>query len=187
MTKKLIAYIAVEIRDKDAQLIHFEKKEANSLVRGFLDAIYPNITSNTLPNCKDTSGASFTMPYQASNIYVASAAGDPTNGIQIGTGSAAVTIVDYKLGSQITNGSGSGQCNYGAVQTTTPATTGSTHSLTISRGFTNLSGATINVTEVGLITWGGAAGRIMIDRTLMAFSIINGATATITYTMQVSV
>lgn len=189
MSKKLVAYITSEIRDKHGQLKHFEKKEANSLVKNFLSALYVQMSQTTLNSCIDTGGSSRNVSANANSFHMVVGAGSDVFGIVVGTGTGAVAVTDTKLGTQIANGSGAGQLAYLQDAFTTPATIGSTHSFTVSRGFTNNSGGQINVTEVGMyaIIFAGANYYFCIDRTLMSFSIANGATGTVTYTIQVSV
>lgn len=184
---KLEAYIQTEIRDKNGQLKHFEKKKANSLVRGFIDALYALMAGVNLASCKNVSGGSYTITPYVNDLVVTPAAGDASYGIWVGSGSQAVSITDYNLGSKISHGSGAGQLNYLTTTSTNPATLGSTHSFTISRGFTNLSGSPISVSEVGMIAFVTGSNQTLIERTLMSFSIANGATGIVTYTMQISV
>lgn len=186
---KIVAYIESEVRDKDGKLLHHEKKEANSLVRAFIDLLYVQMAQLTLVSMKQTSGAAANIPVGSANLSAVAAANDATNGIVVGTGTAAVTVTDYALQTKINNGSGAGQLNHLVTTFTTPATVGSTHSFTISRGFTNLSGNSISVSEVGLYVIGYSGGNYYFcaDRTLMSFSIANGATGTVTYTIQISV
>ncbi len=184
---KLVAYIQSEVRDKNGKLIHFEKKEANSLVRGFIDTYYPNSAQANLPNCIDTTGASYTQTAATTSQSLTGPAGDNTYGIVIGTGTTPVAITDRALVSKIAHGNSAGQVAYLITTFTTPATVGTTHSYTISRGFVNNSGNAISVTEVGMIVYGTGTNKNLIDRTLMSFSIANGATGTVTYTIQVSI
>ena len=76
--------------------------------------------------------------------------GSSTYGIVIGTGNAPNTTNTYALESQIANGTGSGQMQYGATTTGNVTTSGNTISVTSGRTFTNNSGASITVAEVGV-------------------------------------
>ncbi len=187
MIKKVTAYIEIEVRDKDEIIIHHEKKEANSLVRAWIDVLYTQFAVLGLPNCKDTNGVTRTIP--SSQVMVMNgAAGDLNAGVHVGSGSTAVAVTDYRLATLILPGSIAGKLAYLIETFTTPSTLGNTHSVTTSRGFTNSSGASITVNEVGLVFYSTSlACSFMVDRTLMSFSIPNGATGTITYTIQISV
>jgi hypothetical protein len=112
--------------------------------------------------------------YQTNTILnLNDSANDSTYGIVVGSGTTPPTPNDYILGNPITNGTGSGQLVYSAhtinpkqvsngssnfyTVSSTPSSgllpvSGNTTSWQISRQFTNQSGASITVSEVGLIT-----------------------------------
>ena len=139
-------------------------------------------------------------------------ANDSTYGIVVGTGTATPTPNDYALGNQIQNGTGNGQLVYGAhtinpapvsngsiswYTTTTPPSSGllpvsgNTTSWQISRTFQNQSGASITVSEVGLITetFTGTEGVFALlahDLLSSPITIPNNAVLTIVYTISVS-
>ena len=140
-------------------------------------------------------------------------ANDSTYGIVVGTGTATPTPNDYALGNQIDNGTSSGQLIYGShtispspvsngtsnyYSTTTAPTSGllpvsgNTTSWQLSRTFQNQSGASITVSEVGLITqlYGGsnATAFALIAHDLLSspITIPNGGVMAITYTISVS-
>lgn len=93
-------------------------------------------------------------------------AGDANTGIVVGTGSGATTISSYQLGARIANGVGSGQIGYAAQTYTAPTTDGAKRYWKITRLFTNTSGSTITVNEVGLyINFSGAPHMVHRDLT----------------------
>ena len=69
----------------------------------------------------------------------------------VGTGNTAPTINDYNLESKISHGTGAGQLQYGAVTFGEPTCDASSCHFTITRDFSNSSGAEIVVYEIGLI------------------------------------
>ncbi len=186
---KIIKTVKVEVRDKYGQLKTFKKITPNSLVRGWIDLHYILLAQLTLNNLKDNSGTLRNCSNSAGVLSCNAGAGDSVQGIQVGTGSAAVSLTDYQLQSKIAHGNGAGQLSYQIMTFTTPATVGNTHSFTAARSFTNNSGSQINVTEIGLSNggWAGAWYYFLVERTLLSFSIANGATGTVTYTIQISV
>lgn len=104
----------------------------------------------------DTGGVSRTIglvnPAYDNIGYVMAGAGDDTFGIQVGTGTATPTNTDYSLQSKITNGTGPGQLVYGSQQATDPAITAAGNvDFLLTRDFTNGSGATITVKEIGVV------------------------------------
>lgn len=72
------------------------------------------------------------------------------NGLRVGTGTTAITMGDYDLAGRINPGSGSGQLTHGS---STIAYTVGTSVMTNSmyRSFTNESGSTINIRELGIM------------------------------------
>ena len=135
-------------------------------------------------------------------------ANDSSYGLVVGTGTTPPTPNDYVLGNQIVNGTGNGQLVYGAHQftpapqsigssnnattTTTPTSgllpvSGNTTSLQILRTFQNQSGASITVSEVGLITE-TANYYVLIVHDLLSspITVPPNAVLTIIYTISVT-
>jgi len=112
-------------------------------------------------------------------------AGADAYGIQVGTGTAANDVARYALAAKISHGTGAGQLQYGAVSITSPTTIGQKRQFTIARVFTNNSGASITVNEVGLVLL-CSIYNILVERTLSTNTILNGASATWTYTISIT-
>jgi len=74
-------------------------------------------------------------------------------GMLIGTGSTAVRMWDKNLVTKVTNGTGSGQLLYSGVTFGTPTIYGSDAYFTVTRSFTNNSGASITVRELSLVSF----------------------------------
>ena len=83
-------------------------------------------------------------------LRVDAASGTSGYGIQVGTGTNAVTVSDTKLQTQIAHGVGSGQLFYGAMSFVAPLTDATTSYFSMNRTFTNSSGSTITIQEIGL-------------------------------------
>jgi len=137
-------------------------------------------------------------------------ANDSTYGIVVGTGTATPTPNDYNLQSQIINGTGAGQLYYGAHSISpTPTTTsngnmtsppspgtltpsGNTTSFSVSRTFQNQSGASITVSEVGILAQSLGFNQpniyilIIHDLLSSAITIPNNGVMAITYTISVT-
>ena len=103
--------------------------------------------------------------------------------IELGTGTKAVEVSDYRLDRRITSGTLDGELLYGSQTTSLPAVAGQQSEITVSRQFTNNSPATINVEEIGLMADSVHANPTLIARDLRAFSIPAGSTATVSYKM----
>jgi len=115
--------------------------------------------------------------------------GDASYGIQVGTGTAANSTSTYALASQIANGTGSGRLSYGS-HSYTSWSTGMT-STTVTRSFSNGSGASITVSEVGLVwasNYNGPYDFLMIRDVLSSsVTITNGGGTTFQYTISITV
>jgi hypothetical protein len=77
-------------------------------------------------------------------------------GIQVGTGVAAVTSIDYALQTRIVHGRAGGQLEYGGCELVNPVFAGANGEFTLRRYFTNLSGGGITVQEVGIYAVGSS-------------------------------
>jgi len=140
-------------------------------------------------------------------------ANDSTYGIVVGSGTATPKPTDYTLQSPIDNGTGTGQLQYGQHSigtapvsngtsyyystSATPSSgllpiSGNTTSWLISRTFTNNSGASVQVSEVGLITkmyWSNNSTLLILithDLLSSAITIPNGGVMAVTYTISVT-
>jgi len=115
-----------------------------------------------------------------------------TQGIVVGSGSTAVTFSDYKLETIIGSGSGSGQLTYNASVWQAMTTPTDSSSWQVTRTFTNNSGSTITVREVGIYMESGlqAGGSINFcgARDVLAEAVEVEAlhVLTVTYTIQMT-
>jgi hypothetical protein len=125
-------------------------------------------------------------------------ANDSSYGIVVGNGTNAVTIGDYKLASQIVQGTGAGQLVYGQHTLVGPTvdTTNQKAYFSFVRNFVNNSGSTITVSECGIMArsyWKDSGAvrqdvKYLIIRDLIdpPIQVPNIATLTITYYFEVS-
>lgn len=187
-------YIDVVIRDKQGKVIRrIRKRKCSSYVRQIIDMLHTHM-GQIDTTVVDTGGTSRTMSYSttfAGNNFMCNAGATvTTHGIRAGTGTAAVTINDYALQTPIAEGSGAGQLSHGVTAISAQATVGSSREFTVARSFTNNSGASITVNEVALyvrfIDTLNASYYAMIERSLLTFTVANGASATVTYTISVT-
>jgi len=170
--------LTITVKDKNGKIIRQHKQRSHSFVSNFL-AIISSLLTNQYSQSynyyyifRNTAGSYETFPTSPSYtniIAINSVAGDTSYGIVVGTGTATPTPNDYNLGNKILNGTGSGQLEYsahtftpnynnGTYNSSSPTSIGvlpvlgNTTSIQISRQFTNQSGASITVSEVGIIT-----------------------------------
>ena len=161
-------------------------KPANSLVKQFLQQMKYNFSVATLgTTCRDTGGTLRALP--GTGFSLIANAGIVTWGIVVGTGTDAVTILDYKLQTQIAHGTGAGQLSYAAMLFPDADVTvaGGVCYYDFNRTFTNSSDGAITIQEIGLYVLNNY--NFMFDRTLFEKTITNGAGAILTYRIQISV
>lgn len=127
------------------------KKKNDPSVRGFHIWPYGIWTGVTysLPDTGNT--ARSVAPVSGYAYRVNAAVGNVNYGTVVGTGTNAVTVDDYNLQTKIAHGTGSGQFQYGDVTFTAPYTSGNDRIVEVIRAFTNGSGGTVTVNEIGLV------------------------------------
>ena len=100
---------------------------------------------------KDITGTDRSISFASTTRWKCNgAANDDTLGIVVGSGTTPVTIDDYQLATQIVHGSSAGQLSYGATTFNAPVTSGKDRYFEVVRTFTNNSGGTVTVREIGL-------------------------------------
>ena len=187
------AYLKIKVINEKGKCIYYRRYRSRSFVIGFLNVLFTNLTGQKITNI-NTSGGSYTINY-TDEMLVTDSSNDNNYGIQIGTGTTAPSITDTRLSQLITNGTGVGQMQYGGVNVTGPVTntTNNTGYITITRTFTNNSGASITVSEVGLVAYSGTLGLasnqyylIIHDLLPTPITVPNGSSLSISYEIQVA-
>ena len=169
-------------------------KPSRSFVIQFLRWVFQVHTGATNVKVIDTSGTERTIgrgtPYWKQIGYVMAGAGVDTFGIQVGTGTTSPSNTDYSLESKITSGTEAGQLEYGSQQITDPTIVGSYVDLLLTRDFTNASGGTVTVKEIGVVIRvadsGGTYRYFLILRDVLDTpkDILNGETLTVQYKLR---
>ncbi|MEM4066569.1 MAG: hypothetical protein QXV17_06895 [Candidatus Micrarchaeaceae archaeon] len=120
--------------------------------------------------------------------------GDQNYGILVGNGGGGVGVEDQQLVQQILNGTSTGQLQYGSVTvgSVNLNPTSNTATFSITRSFTNNSGGSITVTEVGLalkvavssnyVVVGSGHMLVAHDFLSQSVTVANGQSLTVTYT-----
>ncbi len=161
--------------------------QAESFVINFINKLY---TENglTLANCTDTGGVLRTMATSANFIRANGTAGDTSIGIVIGSGSTAVALTDTQLETLIASGITAGTLAYSGTTFMSPVLDGSDYLFEVTRLFSNSSGASVTVNEIGIyFVDGGGVFKFMMDRTLVSQPVTNGTTLAVTYRIKVTV
>lgn len=186
---KFEIFAEVTIRDDKGNIQYiYPKVKLNSYVQAMINLLRANMNASNDSVLAIDGYNRQTAFSTAYGFSVVATAGDAAWGVVVGTGTTATAISDSKLETQIANGNGAGQLNYGAVSVGQPVTVGSTRQFTVARTFTNNSGADINVKEVGLYSKFSVSGyTACIERSLLDFVVGNGQSGTVTYTISASV
>jgi len=170
-------------------------QRSDSFLPNFIGMLYSQMdctyngggTSGSGPNTSGTSEAfinDYSYALYIEGFSTNDRSGDSSYGVQVGTGTAANSTSTYALASQIANGTGSGQLSYGSHSYNW--STGSTSTIVV-RSFSNNSGASITVSEVGLV-WKSNSYFIMIRDVLSSsVTIANGGSTTFQYTIAITV
>jgi hypothetical protein len=195
------AVIEYEVRDKDGKLIEKGKFPAKSWVGnivGLLSAIISTWTStaggyyavNTRSDLADIGGTARGVCLgsgSGATIGGCASAGDTSAGIVVGSSDTPVSLSQYSLGALIPHGTGSGQLTYGATNVET-LSKDTTWLFRVVRTFTNNSGASVTVREIGLYVRLGMYSSPYYFSCMLArdvptspISVPNGSTLTVRY------
>jgi len=149
---------------KAGELIKYEADEAHSFVQGFLLLLYRQWASNSYagPTMIVTSGSPDTS---CDGFSLTAGVGISYYGTQVGSGNTATAIDDYSLETLLVHGTGANQVQYSAVSYTAPISDVTTTRFTITRDFTNGSGSSIDVNEIGLVS--NSNGLVLLARDIL--------------------
>jgi hypothetical protein len=191
------AVIEFEVRDKDGKLIQKGKFPAKSWVGnvvGLLSAILStwsassgNFAVFTRSDLIDTSGTSRNMGLASTGggttLGGCAPSGDVSGGIVVGSADTPVSIGQYMLVNLIGHGTGSGQLQYGTTTVET-ITKNSIWLFRVIRTFSNSSGATVTVREIGIyarLASGGQSVMLARDVPTSPINVPAGSTLTVRY------
>jgi len=165
----------IEVKDRHGKVIKREKGESRSLLKNFMACLRAMLHGRPLTGDteagnggavdnvtdlngnvveirggtrvgNDTYGGGWVMGIDAPDD-------DDSYGIVVGKGDAPVSPEDYNLDDKIAHGTGSGQLDYGAHTFEDVLVEDKVSKFRVSRTFSNLSGASITVKEIGIIAW----------------------------------
>jgi hypothetical protein len=199
------AYLTIIVRDKDGKVTRVYRQRSHSptsiYIYMFLPISYYKVTGQQ-PSIKNINGGSNPlMPLSGEISYPNTSTNNPSYVvmIQVGSGQQTNPFSATSLAAPIANGSGAGQLVYGQPSVSTNITaSGSSAYFYVSQTFNNQSGATITITEVGLVTQiqmnGPGCGYttnygpllMWYDVLSSSISVPNGGSVTIYYTFTVN-
>ncbi len=188
------------LRDREGRVVWRSRKlRSYSLVNAWLRLLRGLMNNATENNIKDINGANKNIlaPADAGMaIPYMNFVGSSDPGIVVGTGNAAVGMLDYSLASIVADGSGAGQLVRGACTIGMVAAGASQAQLPITRSFSNSSGGTVTVTETGIHAGCKKTGiapyeypNILVVRDVLTspVAVNNGQTLTVTYLFTITV
>lgn len=178
----------IRLRNEDEKEFRLVRQLHNDpIMKVFMYLLYALFTNNAAVYLYDITNTNRT--YNHGTMLVSAGVGNGSYGIVVGTGTAAISLDAYKLDTIIAHGIGSGQLYHQAVQPTQPnKPTSSMYRSVFIRDFTNLSGGSITVNEVGIYgTWSAYYFLVARDLISPSITILNKATMSITYRMETSI
>lgn len=128
--------------------IHTLSQPSRSFLKQWTQIQKARWSNGSESNTKSTTGVLTSSGNTAG--YISAPAANSVYGLLLGTGTSNVAIDDYKLETQINQGSGAGQLDHKAVTFDAHEVVAGVSKFKIRRQFENLSGSTITVTEAGL-------------------------------------
>jgi len=150
----------LEVRDRRGRLISRQRRRARSLLKNFAGALrglmYEGVQGQSV-TLRDTGGTNRLYPNlnlgagTSEILGINAGAGIDAYGLQVGTGSTAVTRDDYSLAAKINHGAGAGQLTYNASTVEAVDGTPPASQFRVIRTYTNSSGGSITVREIGLV------------------------------------
>jgi len=199
----------IEVRDKNGKLLIQKEAPARSWLKQFIVMLKGEFATrhgidvgNNNVNVVDETGTARGYPYHSSttrstyylNLSTLGDAGDVTQGIIVGTSNTPNDLTTYALGGKIGHGTSLGQLLYGVEsieEVSNPS--GNDLQFRITRTFTNNSGSTITVKEVGLLIkkydYAAASRSFLAARDILPspVDVPDGATLTIRYVVKITV
>ena len=151
------AFLAIELYDKNRDLLFKQKKPVRSFLYNWTKALYGlsyNGCQSQAATLKDTGGTDRAYPnLYNENEYIfcfREFEGYTRYGILVGNGTTSVTLDDYNLASKIAHGTGAGQLYYYEVDTRHYTDSDRSY-LEVYRLLVNKSESNVTVSEVGLV------------------------------------
>jgi hypothetical protein len=156
--KSFNATLTIIVRDKEGNVIKRYKQKSHSPTANFIGLMLPVSYYNGIQQCiKLTTTSNTTINYGYNCAWITYPNGGENNpdymqNIIVGSGTQSNTYNAYNLNAPISNGSGAGQLIYSSISVPTSITiNGNQAYFIISQSYTNQSGGTINISEVGIV------------------------------------
>jgi len=188
---KLKFEIELELRDKDGKLLEKRRFPSHTYVYPFFVCLDAHLASRNMSVTKIDGTTAGTDVLNYTNGYITflgnASYGDTSKGIVIGTSDTPYSPTQYKLQSIISHGSGVGQMLYSAQTTDPPQQVTGGYRIVFSRVFTNASGSSITVKEIGIYMYTYNVGNFMMARDVIApVTVGNGQSLTVRYILSLT-
>jgi hypothetical protein len=202
----LEAYWEIEVRDANGKLLKFRRNKAKSLLPQFLGLlkgqfmlIFDSDQNAGNSPVTDISGTVRYYPYTTTVIYrtcmcMCAGIGVDEYGLVVGSSDAPNAINQYAMGAKIPHGNESGKLYYGAISFENTSNPPGTNNwiIRIIRTFSNNSGSSITVKEIGLIVKAydstASARLYLIARDVISpVTVPAGSTLTVRYILKITV
>jgi hypothetical protein len=192
----MAGFVRVKIHDAEGKLkTQTQWKQSQSFVQTFLQLIHFYIAEATTENIVTNIDGTDTDVYTPMNdsyedcMQLNAGSGVDSYGIVVGSGTGAESNTDYALDTKITDGSGAGQLEYGSQGFVGVFEVAGNVDMIINRVFFNNSGSGVTVEEIGVYIWNNspvATDYFCIIRDLLNFTVNNGESATVEYTLRIT-
>jgi len=181
------AYLVIVVRDMDGKIINVHKQKSHSPTSNFIRLLLPftwyNITGQQITVTNINGASNLWAPYRGPITYPNTQVNNPSYVlmIQVGTSTQSNLASVTSLAAPISNGTGPRQLIYGTPAVSTNITaSGSSAYFYVSQPLINNSGASITITEVGLVTqiWvngPGCAYSVNFGPLLMWYDVLSSA------------
>jgi len=183
-------WIEALVKDKKGRVTRRLKRKSHSFVANFIKCLAVQLAMGK-ETITDTGGTAREPRPDGGNLGANAGSGVTSYGIQVGTGTNAVSINDTALQTIIAHGTGTGQLQYGAVTFGATACDTAKCECTITRNFANASGGDITVYELGLVLAmvDGGVQKYLVARDVVSTGITvpNGQTLTVNYKIRATV
>lgn len=190
------AYYQLTVSNPDGSIARrTHRRVSRSFVQQFLKLLNVHMEhayggGHTGPQVTDTSNTTRTLTFIAADSHLAVDAPEDndTYGIVVGSDNTAESNTQYVLGTQIADGTGAGQLDYGAHVWIDAQVVGANVDLQIQRTFINNSGGGVTVEECGIYVKSYNVYFFMIIRDVTGTVTVNdGQTLTVDYTLRTTV
>ena len=183
-------YYSYQVKDASGRIkVPFRRRTARSFLTAYITWLYLKLIGATTQSLTDTGGTPRNI-HRNSIIDCNTASGTTTEGLVVGTGTNAVTINDSALQTKIAHGSTAGTLQYGASVVNLPSSDSTSTTLILTRPFSNASGGTITVREIGIYASMGDAEnstnnrQLCIVRDTVTIALSNGDVLTLNYILK---